>query len=204
MSENQEIEAKYLLTADLYQQLRQAFPRKQSFQQANYYYDTADCGLRRHFCGLRIRIFNDHAEETMKVPDPKKRQTVFHEVIEINDELDLSVAKQLVSQQQIFLAGQVGSYLHQNFPNYIPLLRQFSWSKTNRSLLNGPNNCELTLDQTHYPDEWTDFELEIENTDPVLIKQTSDWLQEKFKFHPAKNECNQNKVDRATQHRLSI
>lgn len=204
MSENQEIEAKYLLAPKLYRQLLQAFPSKQTFLQANYYYDTPDFTLRAHYCGLRIRLFSDRAEETMKVPDPNKRQTKFHEVVEINDELQLRSAEQLVKQHKLLLTGQVGEYLQENFAEALPLLQQFSWSKTRRHLLNGPNNCELTLDETHYPDGWTDYELEIENPNPQAIQQASQLLQQKFNFHPTRSECNQNKVDRAAQHRLSI
>ena len=36
--------------------------------------------------------------------------------------------------------------------------------------MNGPQNCELTLDATSYPDNYQDFELEIENTNPALIQ----------------------------------
>jgi uncharacterized protein YjbK len=204
MSENQEIEAKYLLTSELYQQLLHAFPSKQSFSQANYYYDTPDFNLRAHFCGLRIRTFKDHAEETMKVPDPAKLQNKFHEVMEINDKLALQTAKDLVKEHKLLLTGQVGAYLKHHFADSIAGLQQFSWSKTQRCLVNGPSNCELTLDETQYPDGWVDFELEIENHNPQTIQRVSELLQQQFNFHPGQNECNQNKIDRATQHRLSI
>ncbi|MCH3989748.1 MAG: CYTH domain-containing protein [Lactobacillus sp.] len=159
MSKNQEIEAKYLLPPDLYQQLLKTYPLKRSFEQANYYYDTPDFSLRKQHCGLRIRLFSDRAEETLKTPDPRPRQSTYHEVIEINDELDLGQAQQLVQQAGLFMEGQVGHYLQQNFANLLPQLKQFSWSKTQRHLLTGPGDCELTLDKTVYPDGSTDYEL---------------------------------------------
>lgn len=203
MSKDREIEAKYLLTKELYQHMLAAYPRKQSFIQANYYYDSPDFSLRQHLCGLRIRLLSNRAEETMKVPDPHQVQTKYHEVIEINDPLSLPEAQTLVKRGQLSWNGQVGQYLQTHFKSIGPKLQQFSWSKTNRSLLAGPFNCELTLDQTAYPDGSQDWELEIENPVPALIKQASQELEKKFKFQPSKSQFNQNKVDRATKHRRS-
>ncbi|RVU69905.1 MULTISPECIES: CYTH domain-containing protein [Lactobacillus] len=205
MSKNREIEAKTLLTKEVYQKLCHAFPLKADFKQENYYFDSPNFFLKQHQIGLRIRLFEDHAEQTMKVPDPCPVQKKFHEVIEINDDLSLTHAKELLSQaengHQFTFAGNVGQYLQEHFPEEISQLKLFTWSKTRRILASGPQNCELTLDATSYPDGYQDYELEIENTDPTLIKKVQLELEEAYSFTQNSKNTNQNKIGRATAHR---
>ena len=66
---------------------------------------------------------------------------------------------------------------------------------------NGLQNCELTLDATSYPDGYQDFELEIENNDPALIKQVQTKLEHDYGFKQTKANTNQNKIARASAHR---
>lgn len=80
-------------------------------------------------------------------------------------------------------------------------LQLFTWSKTRRLLLNGPQECELTLDQTTYPDGFSDYELEIENKDPETITAVQQDLEEKYSFKRTPQNSNQNKVARALKHR---
>lgn len=185
MSKNREIEAKTILSKEVYQKLCAAYPVKNDFVQENYYFDTPSWVLKDHNIGLRIRIYSDHAEQTMKVPDTRPLQKKFHEVIEINDDLSLNEAKYFVEQaknnQEFIFSGNIGSYLDEHFKNEKTKLNLFTWSKTRRILANGPEDCELTLDYTQYPDGYEDYELEIENTDPELIKKFSfNW---KIIFH---------------------
>lgn len=207
MSANREIEAKTLLNKQVYAQLKRSFPVKTDFTQANYYFDSPQRNLAAQKIGLRIRLFVDHAEQTMKVPDQRPVQQKFHEVIEINDPLPLKKAQKLIQQaekgQKILFHGSIGKYLqsHPSLPQNN--LRLLTWSKTHRLLANGPQNCELTLDATVYPDHCQDYELEIENPQPSLIKQTQLYLEKRFGFKQTASNTNQNKIARAFQHRLA-
>lgn len=201
MSKNREIEAKTLLAQDVYQKIVNSFPIRADFVQENYYFDTPDDLLKDHRISLRIRIYADHAEQTMKVPDLNPVQKKFHEIIEINDNLTHDQAKKLVAQEHVDFQGNIGDYLDQHFSDQKEQLQLFTWSKTRRILMNGLQNCELTLDATSYPDGYQDFELEIENTDPALIKQVQTKLEHDYGFKQTKANTNQNKIARASAHR---
>ncbi len=68
--------------------------------------------------------------------------------------------------------GDVGNYLQKHYSKEsIHSLKLISWSQTRRILAVGPENCELTLDLTEFPDGYYDFELEIENDDPATTKK---------------------------------
>ena len=201
MSKNREIEAKTLLAQDVYQKIVNSFPIRADFVQENYYFDTPDDLLKDHHISLRIRIYADHAEQTMKVPDLNPVQKKFHEVIEINDNLTHDQAKKLVAQEHVDFKGNIGDYLDQHFSDQKEQLQLFTWSKTRRILMNGLQNCELTLDATSYPDGYQDFELEIENTDLALIKQVQTELEHDYGFKQTKANTNQNKIARASAHR---
>ncbi len=206
MSKNREIEAKTIINKNTYEEIKNAFPHKADFKQENYYFDTANWTLKEHNIGLRIRIFANHAEQTMKVPDTRPVQQKFHEVIEINDDLPLNRAQELVKKakegKNLLFSGNVGQYLDSHFAAIKDKLNLFTWSKTRRILANGPQNCELTLDATNYPDAYQDFELEIENTDPALIKKVQTELETKYNFKQTAANTNQNKIARAMAHRL--
>lgn len=201
MSKNLEIEAKTLLHQNIYQKIIKGFPIKSDFVQENYYFDTPNDLLKNHRISLRIRIYADQAEQTMKVPDPNPIQNNFHEVIEINDNLTHSDAEKLVAQKKFTFQGNIGQYLSNHFASEQANLALFTWSKTRRILLNGPQNCELTLDATEYPDGFKDYELEIENTDPALINQVQLLLEQKFDFKQNNSNTNQSKIARASAHR---
>ena len=205
MSKDREIEAKTILAKNVYQKISKAFPIKEDFQQANYYFDTDDNLLKKHNIGCRIRIFSDHAEKTLKVPDPRPVQKQFHEVIEINDKLKLEEANSLIKKAQtndyFIFQGNIGQYLSKHFADKQKKLRLQTWSKTHRILANGPENCELTFDATSYPDGFEDYEFEIENTNPTLIKKILIQLEKKYGFKQTANNTNQNKIARAYNHR---
>lgn len=200
MSKNREIEAKILLNKSVYDQITAAFPIKSDFTQENYYFDTADDLLKNHQISLRIRIYATHAEQTMKVPDPNPVQKNFHEVIEINDKLTHAQAKKLAAKKHFKFTGNIGAYLDNHFANDQKKIRLFTWSKTRRILMNGPQNCELTLDATSYPDNYQDFELEIENTNPALIQTVLTKLEQEYDFEQTAANTNQSKIARASAH----
>lgn len=205
MTQDREVEAKTILAEDSFKKIVQAFAKKEDLIQTNYYFDSSDWILRAHSSGLRIRLFADHAEQTLKVPDLRPIQKAFHEVIEINDDLDLNEAASMVSDAKkgktITFSGSVGSYINQHYPRLMSKLQIFTWSKTHRLLLNGPSDCELTLDETLYPDSFKDYELEIENTNPKTIASVLKQLEKQFAFAQTPANSNQNKVARAIKHR---
>ncbi len=201
MSKNREIEAKTLLHRETYQKIVNDFPVKSNFVQKNYYFDTPDKLLKKHHISLRIRIYSDHAEQTMKVPDPNPVQRNYHEVIEINDNLTHVQAKELVAKKHFAFHGNIGQYLTAHFAKEQDALSLFTWSKTRRILMNGPQDCELTLDATSYPDGYEDFELEIENDDPVLITKALTMLESTYNFKQDSSNTNKSKIARASAHK---
>ena len=204
MSKNREIEAKTLLHRETYQKIVNDFPVKSDFVQENYYFDTPDKLLKKHHISLRIRIYSDHAEQTMKVPDPNPVQRNYHEVIEINDNLTHAQAKELVAKKHFAFHGNIGQYLNAHFAKEQDALSLFTWSKTRRILMNGPQDCELTLDATSYPDGYEDFELEIENDDPVLITKVLTILESTYNFKQDSSNTNKSKIFRASAHKNNI
>lgn len=204
MSKNREIEAKTLLHRETYQKIVNDFPVKSDFVQENYYFDTPDKLLKKHHISLRIRIYSDHAEQTMKVPDPNPVQRNYHEVIEINDNLTHAQAKELVAKKHFAFHGNIGQYLTAHFAKEQDALSLFTWSKTRRILMNDPQDCELTLDATSYPDGYEDFELEIENDDPVLITKVLTILESTYNFKQDSSNTNKSKIFRASAHKNNI
>lgn len=204
MSKHREIEAKTLLSKEVYQKITNSFQVKNNFIQENYYFDTPKDFLKKHNISLRIRIYADHAEQTMKVPDPNPVQKNFHEVIEINDNLTRKKAKELIEQKHVIFQGNIGEYITNHFTSEQNKLSIFTWSKTRRILMNGPENCELTLDATSYPDSYKDYELEIENTNPTLIQKVQQILEKDFNFTQTADNTNQNKIARASAHKNTI
>ena len=57
-----EVEFKNLLTSVEFTRIESQFAFAPPFKQTNYYFDTPDQKLQQHHCGLRIRIYMDHAE----------------------------------------------------------------------------------------------------------------------------------------------
>ena len=206
MSKNLEIESKTLLGKETYKKIRAAFSPKADFIQRNYYFDTPDFDLKNSDASLRIRILVDHAEQTIKVKDANPRENKYSERIEINDLLSVAQAEQMVKSSHegtfFLFGGDVGDYLQKHYSNEaIHSLKLISWSQTRRTIINGPENCELTLDLTEFPDEYYDFELEIENDDPNIIKKVLAELEKQFNFKVNKENTNQSKVKRAWEHK---
>ena len=207
MSKNNEIEAKIILPKTIYHKLCQDFAAKSCFKQENYYFDTKDGLLKENHISCRIRLFADHAEQTLKVPNNDPVQHKFHEAIEINDELKLAEAKAMVKNGSknlpISFKYSVGDYLNKHFSDHLILNLQ-TFSKTKRILANGPENCELTFDDSTYPDNYEDFEIEIENPNPQLIAQVLLDLKKKYHFTQNSANTNQAKIARAYKHRAKI
>lgn len=110
----------------------------------------------------------DHAEQTIKVKETNPKENKYSERVEINDLLSVAQAEQMAQsayEGTFFLfGGDVGNYLQKHYSNKaIHSLKLISWSQTRRILAAGPENCELTLDLTEFPDGYYDFELESYN-----------------------------------------
>ena len=207
MSQNNEIEAKIILPKAIYLKLCHDFPLKHSFNQENYYFDTSDGLLKQSNISCRIRLFADHAEQTLKVPNKNPIQKDFHEAIEINDSLKLNETKAFIKRgaagSPIIFKYSAGKYLNQKFSQKLNLHLQ-TYCKTHRILANGPKNCELTFDDNTYPDNYEDFELEIENCNPDLIAETLAKLKKEYQFTQNYANTNQAKIARAYIHRVRI
>lgn len=207
MSKNNEIEAKIILPEKTYRQLCADLNIKSRFNQENYYFDTNDALLQKNDISCRIRLFATHAEQTLKVPNSHPIQQKYHEAVEINDNLVLNDAKKLVEldgkSEPINFSGHVGQFLQSHF-DAANKLRLQTFSKTNRILAEGPRSCELTFDANQYPDGYKDFELEIENPDPALIKTVLAELTKKYHIIQNDSNTNQAKIARAFKHRVKI
>ncbi|MCJ1981315.1 CYTH domain-containing protein [Lactococcus carnosus] len=68
MKTNLEIEYKTLLSLSEFDQLSKRFNHIKPIRQTNHYFDTPDLKLRKNKLSLRIRIFSDAAEMTLKIP----------------------------------------------------------------------------------------------------------------------------------------
>ena len=204
MSENNEIEAKIILPKTAYSQLYTSFPVKSDFKQENYYFDTNNGLLKQAHISCRIRLFEDHAEQTLKIPGKNPIQHHYHQAIEINDDLKLEKAQDLLKKTEekgkITFTGSVGDYLKKHFGSETNLCLQ-TFSKTHRILAQGPQNCELTFDDTKYPDGFEDFELEIENDNPALIESTLSLLKQQYGLVQNSANTNRAKIARAFSHR---
>ncbi|RMC24950.1 MULTISPECIES: CYTH domain-containing protein [unclassified Lactobacillus] len=208
MSENTEIEAKIIIPKSIYQKLCQDFFNKSNFTQENYYFDTDNGLLQTKRISCRVRLFNDRAEQTLKVPNPNPIQQDFHEAIEINDYLSLPKGQSLIAvdkkaTQLVSFEGNVGNYLNSHFGKNCKLHVQ-TYSKTQRILAIGPQNCELTFDNNIYPDGYQDFELEIENSDSKLIATVLKDLKSEYNINEIPQNTNQSKIGRAFKHRVKI
>lgn len=188
-----EVEFKNLLTVTEYDELRQAYPFGQPFLQQNYYFDTPNRLLQQAHCGMRIRLFVDYAEQTLKVPAPIETAAK-HQLYEITDRLTLKQAAQLLDQHQILTTGQSAAALtkYQISPNQLKLIGQ---GTTKRQIAKLPVG-DLTLDRTYYPNDAQDFELELETTDPV---QAGTFYQTLLQQHQIPQRPRVNKVARAVQ-----
>lgn len=208
MSKSVEIEAKIIIPKSIYQKLCQDFYNKSNFSQENYYFDTDNGLLQTKNISCRVRLLNDHAEQTLKVPNSNSIQQDFHEAIEINDYLSLSKGQSLIAIGKktipnVSFDGSVGHYLNSHFGKNCKLHLQ-TYSETQRILAIGPKNCELTLDNNIYPDGYQDFELEIENSDSKLITTVLEDLKSKYQIIETPKNTNQSKIGRAFKHRIKI
>ncbi len=149
-----EIELKTLLKKEDYDHLKEQFSHIQPVLQKNYYIDTPDFQLREKKVAMRIRIFSDWAELTLKVP-----QTVGN--MEYNQKLNLPEAESYL-EKQILPQGLVLEELAK-----LGILSQDWFVLGCLATIRYEMETSIglmALDESHYFDH-TDYELELEVTD---------------------------------------
>jgi len=158
MSHQVEKEFKNLLTKDEYEQLLTVFELdgKEPVHQTNVYYDTADGQLRHQGMGLRIRIYDDFSEQTLKSPLGE------HEMLETTDPLSLEEGNHLVRNGQLKLNGDVARLLKEK-EIAIENIEPVGQLSTFRYIIPVPEG-EFCLDASYYQDQ-NDYELEFETND---------------------------------------
>lgn len=184
-----EIELKTLITKTEYQQIQNHFEFKEPFSQTNYYFDTPDQQLYQQHCGLRLRIFTDHAEQTLKIPTQKKTP-INHQLLEISDRLTLDFAQ----HKTLLTTGQVADALAKRQIN-MNQLQIFATATTLRRIAKLAVG-DLILDQTTYPNGSCDYELELETTTPQAAQSFFTDLLQQFQITASPVT---NKVARAVQ-----
>ncbi|MEJ6348704.1 CYTH domain-containing protein [Holzapfeliella sp. He02] len=195
MSETIETEFKLMLTQNQFNKLLSAYTLKKAIQQTNYYFDSKDACLKNANCGLRIRQFKNTGEQTLKVPLPNNTT---HSLREITDPLSLSKIEKMLATDAVTFSGKVGDYLSHHFENRA--FYRLAQAHTHRYLLHGPEDLELTLDQTDYLDGTRDYELEIETDHLEAAQDAMRFLKKTFNL--TSDMPQKNKVARAFDHRL--
>lgn len=190
MSISREQEFKTCLSKNAFLALLNHFDFEPAFSQMNTYYDTADGAVKAARLGLRIRQFADHAEQTLKVPNESTQR----DLEEITDPLSLVEAQKLIEQGEL-KSGQVTQALAARGIDPATVAPQ-TQAKTTRRLAHLPAGL-LTLDQTFYIDQTSDFELEMEYQNLAVAQKFYDDLLRHF--HIKKQPVN-NKVQRAYMH----
>jgi uncharacterized protein YjbK len=156
MSQNIEKEFKNLLNREEYEALITAFKLDESepIKQTNVYFDTPDYKLKGLNSGLRIRMYEDKGEITLKTPIQE------NEKLETTDDLTLEEAKVLVDFHQMKASGNVADKLKDlNIATGdLGIIGQLS---TIRYEFPGDKGTYF-LDKSFYQDQM-DYELEFES-----------------------------------------
>ena len=156
MSQTIEKEFKNLLNKEEYEALITAFNLDETdpIKQTNVYFDTPDFKLEALNSGLRIRMYEDKAEITLKTPIQE------NEKLETNDDLTLDEAKILIDAHQMKASGNVAVKLKELgiATEDLVIIGQLS---TIRYDFPGDKGTYF-LDKSFYQDQM-DYELEFES-----------------------------------------
>lgn len=152
-----EIEFKTLLTKQEFETLLATYhlTEKESYWQKNTYFDTKKQTLKENQMGLRIREFQNHAEQTLKVPFENGK-------LEITDPLTLEKLPFLYETQSIAAPSSIAEKLAQ-LNITLQDLEILGTLTTTRFELELPIGL-LALDHSTYYGK-QDYELELEVTD---------------------------------------
>ncbi|WP_373755324.1 CYTH domain-containing protein, partial [Jeotgalibaca porci] len=107
MSQQVETEFKNLLTKEEYEMLIIDFNLEDTepVQQTNVYYDSPDWKLRKLGMGLRIRLYDNYAEQTLKSPISE------HKMLETTDRLTHEEGQNFVDSGELKRDGFIAKKL---------------------------------------------------------------------------------------------
>lgn len=186
MSQNIEKEFKNLLNKEEYEALIVAFDLDETepTKQTNIYFDTPDFKLKGLNSGLRIRMYEDKGEITLKTPIQE------NEKLETNDDLTLDEAKTLVEAHLMKATGNVADKLKGLgiAPGDLVIIGQLS---TIRYDFPGDKGT-FFLDKSFYQDQM-DYELEFESES---LEEGAIIFQNFLKLHDIKVRKAKQKIER--------
>ena len=186
MSQNIEKEFKNLLNKEEYEALIVAFDLDETepTKQTNIYFDTPDFKLKGLNSGLRIRMYEDKGEITLKTPIQE------NEKLETNDDLTLDEAKTLVEAHLMKATGNVADKLKGLgiAPVDLVIIGQLS---TIRYDFPGDKGT-FFLDKSFYQDQM-DYELEFESES---LEEGALIFQNFLKLHGIKVRKAKQKIER--------
>mgnify|MGYP006343998439 FL=1 len=186
MSQNIEKEFKNLLNKEEYEALIVAFDLDETepTKQTNIYFDTPDFKLKGLNSGLRIRMYEDKGEITLKTPIQE------NEKLETNDDLTLDEAKTLVEAHLMKATGNVADKLKGLgiAPGDLVIIGQLS---TIRYDFPGDKGT-FFLDKSFYQDQM-DYELEFESES---LEEGALIFQNFLKLHDIKVRKAKHKIER--------
>jgi len=186
MSQNVEKEFKNLLNKEEYEALIVAFDLDETepTKQTNIYFDTPDFKLKGLNSGLRIRMYEDKGEITLKTPIQE------NEKLETNDDLTLDEAKTLVEAHLMKATGNVADKLKGLgiAPGDLVIIGQLS---TIRYDFPGDKGT-FFLDKSFYQDQM-DYELEFESES---LEEGALIFQNFLKHHDIKVRKAKQKIER--------
>lgn len=186
MSQHIEKEFKNLLNKEEYEALLAAFEldKTEPIKQTNVYFDTPDHALKDLNSGLRIRMYENKGEITLKTPIQE------NEKLETNDDLTLEEAKKLVDAHRIKTSGNVADKLKDLgiAPENLIIIGQLS---TIRYDFPGDKGT-FFLDKSFYQDQM-DYELEFESES---LEEGAVIFQNFLKRHDIKVRKAKQKIER--------
>lgn len=185
-----EREFKNPLTQAEFQRILAQYPFKPAFQQSNLYFDTPAGDLKQRRIGLRIRCFDTKGEQTLKISHHDQT----HALTEITDPLTVAQAQ----AGQLQANGQVAAYLEKiGLP--LNLLQPLGLITTKRRQCVLPIGL-FVLDETTFPDQTTDYEIELETQSAKHPITSTAWLaQLAIPQRPSPN-----KIQRLLKHQRSL
>lgn len=156
MTQQIEKEFKNLLTKEEYEALIIAFQLEDAepIKQTNIYFDTEDMKLKARDSGLRLRIYKDKGEITLKTPIQE------NEKLETTDKLRLEEATTLAETHKLKETGNVADKLN-DLGIVVSDLHVIGHLSTLRYEFPG-NKGTYFLDKNFYQDQM-DYELEFES-----------------------------------------
>jgi len=186
MSQNIEKEFKNLLNKEEYEALLAAFnlDETEPVKQTNVYFDTPDYKLKGLNSGLRIRMYEDKSEITLKTPIQE------NEKLETNDDLPLEEAKALVDSHRMKASGNVADKLKE-LGIAIEDLVIIGQLSTIRYEFPGDKGTYF-LDKSFYQDQM-DYELEFESES---LEEGALAFQSFLKLHDIKVRKAKQKIER--------